>query len=147
LQDNPVWAKSEPSLGRIRAVAMALRWTAAGMMEAAKGFRRLKAYEHLPVLRAALALINPSTSSNELNKTEGPHLHSCWLHGCQRQPTYNQGLSERRADAVRQLLSKEYGIEAGNLVTVGYGLSHLKDPANPFAAENRRVQVINAAEK
>ena len=61
--------------------------------------------------------------------------------------TYNQGLSERRADAVRQLLSKEYGIEAGNLVTVGYGLSHLKDPANPFAAENRRVQVINAAEK
>ena len=35
--------------------------------------------------------------------------------------TYNQGLSERRADAVRQLLSKEYGIEAGNLVTVGYG--------------------------
>jgi outer membrane protein OmpA-like peptidoglycan-associated protein len=61
--------------------------------------------------------------------------------------TYNQGLSERRADAVSQLLSKEYGIEAGNLVTVGYGLSHLKDPANPFAAENRRVQVINAAEK
>jgi hypothetical protein len=25
------------------------------MMEAAKGFRRLKAYKHLPVLRAALA--------------------------------------------------------------------------------------------
>jgi hypothetical protein len=25
--------------------AMALRWTAAGMMEAAKGFRRLKAYK------------------------------------------------------------------------------------------------------
>ena len=35
--------------------AMALRWTAAGMMEAAKGFRRLKAYKQLPVLRAALA--------------------------------------------------------------------------------------------
>jgi hypothetical protein len=32
-----------------------LRWTAAGMMEAAKGFRRLKAYKHLAVLRAALA--------------------------------------------------------------------------------------------
>jgi len=32
--------------------AMALRWTA---LEAAKGFRRLKAYKHLPVLRAALA--------------------------------------------------------------------------------------------
>lgn len=34
---------------------MALRWTAAGMMEAAKGFRRLKAYKQLPILKAALA--------------------------------------------------------------------------------------------
>jgi putative transposase len=34
--------------------AMALRWTAAGMMEAAKGFRRLKAHKQLPILRAAL---------------------------------------------------------------------------------------------
>ena len=35
--------------------AMALRWTAAGVIEAAKGFRRLKAYKQLPILRAALA--------------------------------------------------------------------------------------------
>jgi hypothetical protein len=34
--------------------AMMLRWTAAGMMEAAKGFRRLKAYKQLPALKAAL---------------------------------------------------------------------------------------------
>jgi putative transposase len=34
--------------------AMVLRWTAAAMMEAAKGFRRLKAYKHLPALKAAL---------------------------------------------------------------------------------------------
>ena len=33
---------------------MALRWTAAGMLEAAKGFRRLKAYRQLPALKAAL---------------------------------------------------------------------------------------------
>jgi putative transposase len=32
-----------------------LRWTAAGMMEAAKGFRRLKAYKQLPALKAVLA--------------------------------------------------------------------------------------------
>src|SRR5271166_1357861 len=31
---------------RWRNAEMALRWTAAGMMEAAKGFRRLKAYKH-----------------------------------------------------------------------------------------------------
>jgi putative transposase len=39
---------------RWRNAEMALRWTAAGMMEAAKGFRRLKAYKQLPVLKAAL---------------------------------------------------------------------------------------------
>ena len=33
---------------------MALRWVAAGMMEAAKGFRKLKAHKQLPILRAAL---------------------------------------------------------------------------------------------
>jgi putative transposase len=36
-------------------VDMALRWTAAGMLEAAKGFRRLKAHKQLPTLKAALA--------------------------------------------------------------------------------------------
>src|SRR5215213_5133043 len=39
---------------RWRNAGMALRWTAAGMMEATKGFRRLKAYKHLPILKAAL---------------------------------------------------------------------------------------------
>jgi len=39
---------------RWRNADMALRWTAAGMMEAAKGFRRLKAYKQLPTLKAAL---------------------------------------------------------------------------------------------
>jgi putative transposase len=33
---------------------MALRWTAAAMQEAAKGFRRLKAHKKIPALRAAL---------------------------------------------------------------------------------------------
>jgi transposase-like protein len=34
---------------------MALRWTAAAMQEAKKGFRRLKAFKQLPALKAALA--------------------------------------------------------------------------------------------
>jgi outer membrane protein OmpA-like peptidoglycan-associated protein len=61
--------------------------------------------------------------------------------------TYNQGLSERRADAVKQFLSEKYGIDANNLVTVGYGKTRLKNPSEPFSSENRRVQVINASEK
>jgi len=39
---------------RWRSASMALRWTAAAMLEAKKGFRRLKAYKQLPQLRAAL---------------------------------------------------------------------------------------------
>ena len=39
---------------RWRNTAMALRWTAAGMLEATGGFRRLKAHKYLPLLRAAL---------------------------------------------------------------------------------------------
>ena len=40
---------------RWRDAVMARRWVAAGMLEAKKGFRRLKAHKHLPSLRAALA--------------------------------------------------------------------------------------------
>jgi putative transposase len=40
---------------RWRDARMALRWTGAAMLEAAKGFRRLKAHKQLPTLRAALA--------------------------------------------------------------------------------------------
>ena len=37
-----------------RHAEMALRWTAAGLLEAQKTFRRLKAYRQLPILRNAL---------------------------------------------------------------------------------------------
>ena len=39
---------------RWRDASMALRWTGAAMQEAAKDFRRLNAWRHLPALRAAL---------------------------------------------------------------------------------------------
>ena len=41
-----------------RSPSMALSWTGAAMQEAAKGFRRLKAYKQLPLLQAALAARN-----------------------------------------------------------------------------------------
>jgi hypothetical protein len=59
---------------RWRNAAMALRWTAAGMMEASKGFRRLKAYKHLPVFRAGSSITPPSISSQrKLKPTPMPH--------------------------------------------------------------------------
>lgn len=60
---------------------------------------------------------------------------------------YNQDLSERRADSIKRYLSDKYGIAGTDLVTVGYGKSKLKDPANPMAEVNRRVQVVNMANK
>ncbi|SHG42170.1 OmpA family protein [Bradyrhizobium erythrophlei] len=60
---------------------------------------------------------------------------------------YNQDLSERRADSIKRYLVDKYGIAGSDLVTVGYGKSKLKDPGNPLAEVNRRVQVVNMANK
>ena len=52
---------------RWRSAAMALRWTAAAMLEAEKGFRRLKAHKHLAALRIALKThYNKHSSSRDL---------------------------------------------------------------------------------
>ena len=59
--------------------------------------------------------------------------------------TFNQGLSERRAETVRRFLKEKFNLDDGKLVTVGYGRTQLKNQSNPAAAENRRVQVVNVA--
>jgi outer membrane protein OmpA-like peptidoglycan-associated protein len=56
---------------------------------------------------------------------------------------YNQVLSERRAAAVKDYLVRTFGIAPERLVSYGRGKSLLKNSTDPFAAENRRVQVIN----
>ena len=77
---------------RWRNAAMALRWTAAGMMEAAKGFRHLKAYRLLSILRAALSLTRPNTSPpKRLNRQPMPH-------------------SISHSDACLRLFNKKWGI-------------------------------------
>jgi outer membrane protein OmpA-like peptidoglycan-associated protein len=59
--------------------------------------------------------------------------------------TFNQKLSERRADAIKRFLVEHYGIPPANLVAVGYGKTKLKNKDDPFGAENRRVRVVNMA--
>jgi len=61
--------------------------------------------------------------------------------------SYNQDLSERRADSIKRYLIDKYGIGAADLVTVGYGKSKLKDQNQPMAEVNRRVQVVNMENK
>jgi outer membrane protein OmpA-like peptidoglycan-associated protein len=56
---------------------------------------------------------------------------------------YNQGLSERRAQAVKRFLMDKFDISDDSLVATGYGKSKLKNSDDPYASENRRVQVVN----
>ncbi len=57
--------------------------------------------------------------------------------------TYNQDLSERRADTIKRYLTDKYGIVGANLVAVGYGKTKPKDVNAPIDPANRRVQVVN----
>ena len=60
---------------------------------------------------------------------------------------YNQGLSERRAAAVKRFLMDKFDLSSESLVAAGYGESKLKDKADPTASENRRVQIANFDQK
>jgi outer membrane protein OmpA-like peptidoglycan-associated protein len=56
---------------------------------------------------------------------------------------YNLRLSEARAQSVRRFLIANFGIAETRLVAKGFGRKHLKNPRQPLAAENRRVQIVN----
>ena len=56
---------------------------------------------------------------------------------------YNQRLSERRAQRIRDFLVSGFGLEAPKVIAIGYGKEELKNRRDPFAAENRRVQIVN----
>lgn len=56
---------------------------------------------------------------------------------------YNQDLSQRRADAVRRVLIERFRLPPDTLVSTGFGKEQLKNTSNPFADENRRVQIVN----
>lgn len=61
--------------------------------------------------------------------------------------TFNQDLSERRADTIKNYLVQKFGLNGADLVTVGYGKTKLKDAQNPADPINRRVQVVNMETK
>ena len=57
---------------------------------------------------------------------------------------YNRKLSQARADEVRQVLMA-LGVAGERLTSIGLGASQLAVPSQPFAAENRRVRIVNLA--
>lgn len=54
---------------------------------------------------------------------------------------YNQGLSSKRANAVRDAMQQFFNIERTNIETVGYGEEFLKIETEEEEAENRRVTI------
>jgi len=56
---------------------------------------------------------------------------------------YNQSLSERRAETIKRFLVESFKLPPESLFAIGFGRKQLKDTNNPFADENRRVQVVN----
>ena len=55
----------------------------------------------------------------------------------------NAALSRRRAEAVKDYLVQELGVSPSQLQAVGKGSSEPVNRADPYAAENRRVVVVN----
>jgi outer membrane protein OmpA-like peptidoglycan-associated protein len=60
---------------------------------------------------------------------------------------YNQDLSERRAEAVKRVLIEEFRLPGDTLIAVGHGKTQFKNTTDPFAGENRRVQVVNTEQQ
>ncbi len=56
---------------------------------------------------------------------------------------YNLDLSRRRAEAVGRYLVRQFRIDRQRLALEGFGERRLKNRDTPFAAENRRVEVVN----
>ena len=86
----------------------------------------------LPLLDSVGQMLGMESAANEVIVIEG-HADA---HG---PATYNQGLSERRADAVKRYLVGTFGIPAELLVTVGEGEAKPHVQEDPYAAMNRRV--------
>jgi OmpA-OmpF porin, OOP family len=58
---------------------------------------------------------------------------------------FNLALSQRRADAVRDILVTTFRISAKRLQAIGLGEEQLLDPAHPNAATNQRIQIATVA--
>ena len=55
---------------------------------------------------------------------------------------YNQNLSERRAQSVRQHLTTALQVPGDQLVTMGFGEKDLANKQEPLSAVNRRVEIV-----
>ena len=99
---------------------------------------KLRPESYATLANIAKALQSPALKSAKI-LLEG---HTDASGGAER----NLALSEERANAVKDYLVTNGGIDAARLSTVGKGQTQPANPANPLAAENRRVVLVNISE-
>ena len=54
-------------------------------------------------------------------------------------------LSQRRADAIRDILANTFKISVKRLQSIGLGEEQLLDPSKPTASVNQQIQIITVA--
>jgi outer membrane protein OmpA-like peptidoglycan-associated protein len=57
--------------------------------------------------------------------------------------SFNQNLSERRAATIKWYLADNFNLVPASLHSVGYGKQRPKNKTDVYAAENRRVEIVN----
>jgi outer membrane protein OmpA-like peptidoglycan-associated protein len=57
--------------------------------------------------------------------------------------SFNQSLSERRAATIKRYLVDNFNLVPASLHSVGYGKQRPKNKTDVYAAENRRVEIVN----
>jgi OOP family OmpA-OmpF porin len=94
--------------------------------------------ESLPVLKSLGEALKSNELSTSCIQVEG-HTDS------KGSDTYNQKLSQRRAQSVIRYLAKSFGIEEDRLLAAGKGESEpiADNSTDPGRQKNRRVQVVN----
>lgn len=89
--------------------------------------------ESVPMLDSVGQMLNLEAIQEEVLVIEG-HADAS---GTER---HNEELSVRRAKAIKTFLIDGYNVDAGRIVTVGYGESELHDAGTPTNPINRRVE-------
>ncbi len=136
-------ASAEPAAGQKLAVqnaatptpaAPAARPTLSLLIQFDFNSARVKAESQQALANLAQALRSPALSASAF-AVEG---HT----DAKGKPDYNLHLSQQRADAVVAVLAS-LGVQPERLHAAGKGATELANSAEPNAAENRRVRIVN----
>jgi len=117
--------------------------------------KELPAIEFVIYFRFGSAVLQPKSIAqlNELGRAlsspelkDGTFVIAGYTDGLESED-FALTLSKRRAATVKEYIVQNFKVVSENLIVVGYGSQVLKDFKNPFADENRRVQIINVTKK